>query len=1169
MSEDYNARLAKIEPQIWREEIEKALAAQDDSWRALVPKIDTWQEITIAPETPPFEGTSWNLSDYDYFFGITVNRETPTVPARTMADALGKGTEWDDYAKKHDASLKLAQQGVEGQWEVYLTDLNRFVGEMVGISESLTPSNKVSESAKKKGAYSTWHQINPVSMSDVLLYLYEDSTIKEEKDLQADAIKKAQEAIEKDPDNEHLKRALKFALAAQSQEEFGHGEGITDEMIRSMENLGDEDFLARGLRESAQCVLRLSIGDYIQAHQITSDDAQDSPISMLPRYDPHIFLSYGNATTLINKLAYCKGGQNFLDVQTHQISQLVPMVRLFKCYYGVEGEVAKEIEINFGKGFLNSTSPGETVLQSRSGVGIKSFDWKLNATNPFTVKNDIEVTLVLFFESFAELLKPLEGTDLISGTPEWFQYQELLLRPEVDRPADPFAERPAPGCPEDNNTVYDPRFYEIKALVGWAPPPTLEGASETLLESIKSQKLPLFLTLIDHEFSFTQEGTFELSITYRARMEGIETDPRMDILSTKKSKEQINTTLKNIENLRKTCGSEKLIEREKKAIAKLIKKDHDLLSESLINDLQTKIYFTRMDKADFDSGMLHNSLGMAHAPNITGLKVFKEDILKAIRHRQESWQEEVQKEVLGRLAKDFDTTTPSYEKEKKGQTSKWNTEKGYILLDPPGRPPGATERNRKARPETYAHEITSTEIVIPWFYFGDLVDAVVKRCYSVDIAKSASNSGAFSSVELENLIFLFSSFPVIEVDQNGVVKYINANLADVPISLELFNQWYLAKVRRANRQNYPILEFLRDFISDVVVGTLNKDCYDSPEFRNAWFGATDISKDLRLSSQKALGTEMTQYYGSSEEGRVRAAGDATLYEIPHLIMKTAVLSIPSISNSGDPEKQDRTMLGPNPLHDLRLWTDDSHDGLYAAALIDIDLAHPSELNLAKRSTSFTQSLKNSYHLNVFYLLNSDSYANFRPINSWEDTTREERDKKNGVFHLYLGADRGLVKSVSFSKVSAQYLREARIQQESLNPLAQLAATYNVNLKLIGNTIFWPGQYIFVNPIGFGNGLGQPDSCGTISNQLGLGGYHLITQVNNFIENGKFETEVKALFEFSGDGRPSIPGATPTDSQCDKVTPSAGTSTKDTTNPTSPPKPSKSSPGSNSHGKYSR
>ena len=35
--------------------------------------------------------------------------------------------------------------------------------------------------------------------------------------------------------------------------------------------------------------------------------------------------------------------------------------------------------------------------------------------------------------------------------------------------------------------------------------------------------------------------------------------------------------------------------------------------------------------------------------------------------------------------------------------------------------------------------------------------------------------------------------------------------------------------------------------------------------------------------------------------------------------------------------------------------------------------------------------------------------------------------------------------------------------------------------------------------------------------MGLGGYHIIINVSNYIEEGKFETTFKARFEASGDG----------------------------------------------------
>jgi len=159
------------------------------------------------------------------------------------------------------------------------------------------------------------------------------------------------------------------------------------------------------------------------------------------------------------------------------------------------------------------------------------------------------------------------------------------------------------------------------------------------------------------------------------------------------------------------------------------------------------------------------------------------------------------------------------------------------------------------------------------------------------------------------------------------------------------------------------------------------------------------------------------------------------------------------------------------------------------------------------------TIDNSYHYFVIYVETTDT-------DSFNGD--EAEDAAKGIHHLMLAADNGVVKEVNFQMNNQAFLREARYQQDSLNPLSQLAATYNCDMKLVGNTIFWPGQYVYINPVGYGSGLGSPTERGSVANQLGLGGYHLVTKVDNFIEEGKFETSVTALFETNGDGCPRTP-----------------------------------------------
>ena len=143
------------------------------------------------------------------------------------------------------------------------------------------------------------------------------------------------------------------------------------------------------------------------------------------------------------------------------------------------------------------------------------------------------------------------------------------------------------------------------------------------------------------------------------------------------------------------------------------------------------------------------------------------------------------------------------------------------------------------------------------------------------------------------------------------------------------------------------------------------------------------------------------------------------------------------------------------------------------------------------------------------------------------------DIDKGRYHVNIGSNRGILKTISFEKADIQYIREARFLQQGIDGLLQLSAVYNVSLDLYGNTLFYPGMEVFVNPFGMGGtALGSPtqgpNATGgrSMANILGLGGYHTITHVNTSLTPGKFSTSVKALQYYSGDGQGNPNLATP-------------------------------------------
>lgn len=148
-----------------------------------------------------------------------------------------------------------------------------------------------------------------------------------------------------------------------------------------------------------------------------------------------------------------------------------------------------------------------------------------------------------------------------------------------------------------------------------------------------------------------------------------------------------------------------------------------------------------------------------------------------------------------------------------------------------------------------------------------------------------------------------------------------------------------------------------------------------------------------------------------------------------------------------------------------------------------------------------------------YVVVYPAYSTTLPIGSGDYT----EDLENAVYHFHLGQDRGIVNEVKFSKVDMQYIREARYKREGIDGLLQLGAVYSANLQMFGNTLFYPGMQIFINPFGIGGEEFLPNKSNTIANKLGLGGYHLITKVNSSIASGLFKTTIDAQFIYSGDG----------------------------------------------------
>jgi hypothetical protein len=145
---------------------------------------------------------------------------------------------------------------------------------------------------------------------------------------------------------------------------------------------------------------------------------------------------------------------------------------------------------------------------------------------------------------------------------------------------------------------------------------------------------------------------------------------------------------------------------------------------------------------------------------------------------------------------------------------------------------------------------------------------------------------------------------------------------------------------------------------------------------------------------------------------------------------------------------------------------------------------------------------------------------------------EEPDRDKGIYHFYIGAEGGIVKSIDYTRTDVEGLREAR--QADARNLGQIRDVYNASVKLMGNTLFYPGMKVFLNPpMGFGepqndggaisqSPSSEPSNFGSLANLLGIGGYYDVISVDSSISRGgQYETTLDCIFAQSGGSRDSI------------------------------------------------
>ena len=823
------------------------------------------------------------------------------------------------------------------------------------------------------------------------------------------------------------------------------------------------------------------------------------------------------------------GKTNVDGITPAQLAGILPLLRLYKIYRK-EGKETGKVEFKFSNktdsGFLNKAPEqkfGEFVMDAGyakgRSAGIKSFDWSFVGGDPFTATRDLTATLKIFFQDFRDLTEVRKDSKNLfdpDGKNLDYKYLDLVLQPDCRDSKKEATNVSAPaGSTGQDHDIFNPDCYEIAVEVGYAPSPDLPAG-------LRNQTDSIYLTMVEHSFDIGQDGTFELTIDYRARLASLLGDKGMNVLEPaggrlvesdfNGEKKPLTFDIKDIEKKIKTemkkSKNDKDYDSAQLDALKSVKShllhlrnnslyrniSNTLLKNNLIYLMQvpTDVFarFSNFDIYDRDKNQLvgldvGNTWGITPADiTIAGddsdasagkwtRNGFKIDPTDATASAEE----------LEELAKSK-TAAPTL------KTSMYFTTVGNLIavaldhvtgdgsflnINPRGDIEDLINLFKKAQKEE-PEEIepqkgaTESEIVA--------VEAAKEEggvdTFSPATAPSARPTNVSEKPNTINRETL-KRFRIIL----GAVTYVDpasgsektVNLAHLPVSMQMFRQFMIDRVIAQNRSFYSFQEFIKDILTDIIFDSLNRICFGG-------YSANDSAIRAGISLISGQGTKADT--GADWEEPISSNTEEGIYKD----RTEATFSAPGFA--GDSQSTFKTL----------------------------------NLALANQSSPIFTNIKTNKAKEFNYLM----FSAFAPqmLNSRLHGDKA-KDGDNGIAHFRYGSTKGLMKSVSFTKTPLEFAAEERYVREGTdNLLNQLAGRYEMQMSLVGNNMFIPGQYVYFDPValGIGKTYANSETNRSLANLMGLGGYHIITEVGNSISPGKFETSIKALWETGGTTAPT-------------------------------------------------
>ena len=637
--------------------------------------------------------------------------------------------------------------------------------------------------------------------------------------------------------------------------------GLPDDEKEVADKISDQHILMLKLREIAQLSVMADTAPIFRSLDTVENSREPKP----RRFNNLCILDYTEPFAVPNLLMNEENENGtMLRLSTLQLSLLVPRIRIYKIIYSAK--IKQEIRIELPFDDVASRQDIERIFTSGagrgSGTGLESFEWKSMAKNQANLAQ-FSATLNIFLQNIEEM-DQIRNSTTVNGEEFAVSILDLLIQKPRLR-----------NSSTETSEIYDPKYFGIKVEVGWHLDASnreifkQESAKngddpEKVFNVIQKQKQIYYLTLTTHNFTFNEDGSIKLSIDYIASSEISSSDPiKANVLRLSDDAERrLKNAIEKVKNAQKSLNSHRLSSGQSEAETMVVKQPVERTSMDDKFDRQAKQYYATETvntpygqlKADVKQASkelesfnreqkiermksLIDGLVTKNLVNVMLISQQDYQNLSNLRTSTIETEEDFEKvhEQIRNAKNNLKIVPPSSlnwsNEEMLSKVNESNTSSEQSVMS-------SMNVSHVSNQSTARADIRNkNDKQIAFFLLGDLLDVALKHVFNNDdIAIDANNFTTktnrillgpityydFGSIEDSGIIMRLQDTK----DQNGEVvnilrgKQTTVNLADIPISINEFNKWFVNNFVNKDLRVLSFLDFSKALIDDLIIVAL-------------------------------------------------------------------------------------------------------------------------------------------------------------------------------------------------------------------------------------------------------------------------------------------------------------------------------------------------------------